>query len=308
MVTLYYAQGDIKPKKNIQAEPLSSKIERHEIGRYEIDNKTYVIEKEGCSSDCALGIRLIVTRKDDMIPLKTVIENGVNTVSKFVKQKDKLILIGEYNSSFNVVTIMETRSMEVLDYFYCFKPSISTSGRYILSSKFRPRWGPKSQNSDLYLVYDLEKSVTANSNQGKEPRVDVGFPVYPQHNASSKSFKVSVPSSFESHQMCYPVTWAANEDICMFVDRFEGLNYLVRIDLRQERGRSVGTYKLDVKNFIGDQQLDNEKLADANRDLHLQHLVVNDNGTAKLSTREIGLVREAEKVVVNKNFSAFEID
>lgn len=166
------------------------------LKRIEHEGDAYTIRSEGCEG-CPSGVKLIVEKAfRDKTQVKKLITNGTRNVLSLSFFTDKVILVGEINSNVKMVNVLRKNNLKLLDYFYCFTPVISPTGRYILCRKFYPRFGEPSLKTDLYLVYDLKKNALGNrvSTQRWELNEVAGIPVYPKKYAVLKSYNASSPA------------------------------------------------------------------------------------------------------------------
>lgn len=108
--------------------------------------------------DCPIGDTLNLTFPDGR---KTNLPYRLNEINTIYNYKDKNILIGTGLSNLKIAFVISSDG-EVLDAFYGGYISPSPSGRYLLYTKFYPRFAPPEVRSDELLIYDLQGDTAHN--------------------------------------------------------------------------------------------------------------------------------------------------
>lgn len=187
---------------------------------------------------------------------------------------DRLLVFGSDQFAIGVAVVHLQRGQE-LDFIYCYWPELSSTGRYLIYTKFYPRGGMAEERSDLVLVYDLERSpeenrvderiraiLRAGRNRAHDPEYlavveDAGVPVYPPENAAKQSYFVweRIPELrhlvLGGRGSAARFLWRNQDTEVVFVDRHAEENWVVAVDLaggaHQARSRVA---KIDVASIV----------------------------------------------------------
>ena len=140
---------------------------------------------------------LTVTVKSDISAREVELSTTVTltSVSEYFVSGDKLVVMGEAGRAQEVV-VLDLLARREADWFYCYYPQ-RVSEELILYVEFYPSMGAETP-IDLVLLYDLAKSPTDNRLVRAPTEiipapitaspVQVGIPIYPQLNASGRSY------------------------------------------------------------------------------------------------------------------------
>jgi len=224
----------------------------------EIENDLYKIsisEKKIISSTTdqfkfVFSIYDKTTKRSYFIEMK----NLTTDIQKFNIYKDKIIVFGYVGSNISdSVTIIDLKSNKELDFILCYKPQLSETSRYLGFKKFYPRFSPNEVQSDLVLIYDLEKSPSDNRVDEKFKKIrreeiniaspeytvlseNVGHPIYPSENVESQTYFVWIDSLEERHLITSSFLWLGQDDNILFIDQYKSKKWIVLIDISNGLG------------------------------------------------------------------------
>jgi len=178
-------------------------------------------------------------------PASFVLSNLTTQVRKLDIYQDKLVVYGSVESKASGLTVVDLQRGEELDFMLGYHPQRSSTGRYVIYRKFYPRFSPPEVQSDLVLIYDLARSPNENRLGGESSPVGlrvgspehllaserVGYPIYPLANVRDRSYQVWVEKPAQRHLVVGGFLWGQQDERVLFVDRQEGKDSVVVVDL-----------------------------------------------------------------------------
>lgn len=195
-------------------------------------SENYEVSSKPCN--CENGYEMVVNNNTTNIT--SSIKNGTHYVTLVKEYKEKVIIIGEIDSNTKIVNILNKSDLKLVDSFYCFFPSVSTSGRYIVAELSAPSHGQKMSNDDLFLCYDLNKSPNENRlKEYDEKEIKfVGKPIFPEINYNSQTFSSDNILNRPPYMLRDEILWSIKNDICMFLVSNENDVKLVFCNFKDE--------------------------------------------------------------------------
>ena len=164
----------------------------------------------------------------------------------------RVVILGKFNSAIDAVEIADLFTLRTVDSLFCYSPTISPTGKFVIYVKFfQPHFMPSWVYSDVYLVYDLSKSASRNALNlpgALDGQREKGFPVYPVENSRRKSYAplVQHTDDVEGHTNVSAFTWISPSRV-QFVDYYRGSRSLVTIDLSNGPEHPITTAKVIVR-------------------------------------------------------------
>ena len=174
-------------------------------------------------------------------------------VDEYFVSGDKLVVLGEAGRAEEVV-IFDLLARRELDWFYCYYP-MRLSDDWISYVEFYPSMRSETP-TDVVLVYDLTKTPVENRlvkdpsevipAPDKRGPVHVGVPVYPERNASQRSYMNALRDSSAAERALAHTFVLLPPKRLIFVgaqgsDFSRAHDYLVVVDLSQ--GLANASYK-----------------------------------------------------------------
>ena len=209
-------------------------------------------------------------------------ENLTTDIGQAEIVKDRLLVFGGLDVI--CVTVIDLKQGREVDFFCCYGLQLSETKRYLIYQKFYYSHGMEQAQSDLILIYDLESSPEENRVEEKYKHSKeksqyigdplylvaseyVGHPIYPAENVTKQTYFVWVPAPEERHPIEPPGQYAclAQDSKVLFVDKYQGENWLVLVDLSQGLTKVESRKKLiDVTRVIDvDNMMALDRIADA---------------------------------------------
>ena len=178
-------------------------------------------------------------------PSSFVLSNLTTQVRKLDIYQDRLVVYGSVESKASCLTVVDLQRGEELDFLLGYHPQRSSTGRYVIYRKFYPRFSPPEVQSDLILIYDLARNPNENRKGGGSSPVGlrvgspehllaserVGYPIYPLANVRERSYRVWVEKAAQRHLVVGGFLWGQQDERVLFVDRQEGKDSVVVVDL-----------------------------------------------------------------------------
>ena len=175
-------------------------------------------------------------------------------VDEYFVSGDKLAVVGEAGRAEEVV-VFDLLTRRKIDWFYCYYPR-RLSDDWIAYVEFYPSMSAEAP-TDVVLLYDLTKSPVDNRltrvpaetipapATGPQP-IQVGIPIYPQLNASGKSYANHVrDNSPPVHVLAHTFVLLPSKRVIFVAAQGEGFpnlrNYLVVVDA--SRGPANVSYR-----------------------------------------------------------------
>ena len=205
---------------------LSTSVEVQERG-FHPDQQKAIIER---SEDYTARLQreksnlVLILNKRGQAAVRLAVPSEVAQVDKveFVAI-NKVALLGSVNGDVNAVVVVDLRSRKIIDKFYCYAPALSPDKRFLAYIKFFPAHFVQGA-SDVYLVYDFQKSPAENRTMGVSMNdiQNVGQPIYPRESKNQTGDNTDRPDS-EIHMLeSGALFWAPEQDRLVFADRFQG--------------------------------------------------------------------------------------
>lgn len=238
------------------------------------NNDNYNIIRKGC--DCESGYSVVIKRKTDSNIC--IVENGTSGITDIFEHSTKLVISGIIDSNSSVITIIDNISFEVVDYFICYSPIVSSTKRYIASIRFFSRFADVLHRSNLYLIYDLEKSPEENRFKTRTyPKYLIGGkPFFPLENFYNQSYEAFAPSKSHLHVNSY-FRWMKNADILLFVDYFRSVRSIYLLDLTKEP--AIFSYNIDFIKILSMKNIsvNKDELLVMKKEFHPCEISLNDS-------------------------------
>ena len=191
-----------------------------------------------------------VMKQDSLIEMR----NMSTDIHRIALSKDRLIVFGEVGSAMHTVTILDLKSQQEVDFLMCFFPELSETGRYLIYKRFYPRFSPPQVQSDLILIYDIQRPPEDNRMDERDKAIYkgirkktisiddpeyfvaseyVGHPVYPEDNLRKRTYFVWVDPPEQSRLVVSKFLWLDQDTKVMFAEEQAGERCLVLLDLSQ---------------------------------------------------------------------------
>jgi hypothetical protein len=165
----------------------------------------------------------------------------------------RLLILG--SGKFGDVAIVDPWTGEIIDHPEGCRVEVSPDARYLAIDRDCPNG--QAWTDTVYLIYDVARSPAENrlqpsSMDGGRRSFGLGIPVYPPENATSQKLHLALTEA-DAHQRAAGIglRWASATQL-VFVDYFQGKNYLAVVDLR-DGPREARSYRVTL-----DQTLDPE--------------------------------------------------
>jgi hypothetical protein len=175
------------------------------------------------------------TRKEAVLQ----VQNLTDKLERLEIVNDILIVFGLIESyGMDVVTLFDLPRGAERDSFLGYALNLSDSKRYLIYNQWHPRIAPAAAESSVILVYDLRRSPQENrvgpQEQG-EIRDKVGHPIYPEENAQQQTYRSWIEAERDLHNVgpWGKYLWLDQDTQVVFLDRHDGENWLVVVDLSQ---------------------------------------------------------------------------
>lgn len=153
----------------------------------------------------------------------------------------RVVVVGRAAAYIYTVTVVDLKAARVLDWFLCFRPSVSDDNRLVAYVKLYPIHFMKGVSNE-YLVYDLTANPQenrvgrGNAHSGEQLNidlaVDVGLPLYPAGSKNTRGDNILDDESLAHGDASYEFFWLNGNHILGFADRWQGVNRLILADLR----------------------------------------------------------------------------
>jgi hypothetical protein len=147
-------------------------------------------------------------------------------------------------ASADEAVLFDAGSGAFLDRIAGFRVTHSGDGRYLAYvrvSSSRERW-----SDDVYLIYDLDRSVIGNRMMDSLPDMpkrsaaatNAGVAVYPRENAANASYYDPQTAAAGAHHLISPIVWLSSTEL-VFVDRWQNQAEIVLIELVDDAAHAV---------------------------------------------------------------------
>ena len=186
--------------------------------------------------------------------------NHMQTISGGSIYSSRLALSGTH-APIPAISIVDLAEKRQVDYFACYHPYFSKTGRYVVFHKFQPRSGAGFVYSDIVVLYDLAKGPEENRIAGASAlsapmrfitgRADIGIPVYPTWNFKNRSYKNTNQTYSDRHVRVSPYAWSDGDRQLAFVTFHDNALSLVVADMGSDNSDiRVGMQPIDGTRVI----------------------------------------------------------
>ncbi|WP_374562883.1 hypothetical protein [Ideonella sp.] len=169
------------------------------------------------ASKSALSLRL-----QDGTNREIQLSRDVERVDLMARHGDRLAIVNQLFGGGAEVMVVDWKSGEVVDRFWCYAPSLSPDHSSIAFVRFYPTHFVNSPESQ-YRVYRLDRTPAQNRQSSKDqaagigsPAADLGLAVYPTGRRAMRP-NVEVPEA-EAHQHMSTLVWSRDSKALAFVD------------------------------------------------------------------------------------------
>jgi hypothetical protein len=181
------------------------------------DALTVTVIDAGISS--RIGGRIFDLRLQFGTTTQTVrIEDATKVIDDIVSfnSNQKLVVLGSTGSS-DIFTVIDVASASVVDYSMCSNLQVSTNARYLAYTRYNAPQSPYL--SDVYLVYDVAQSATANRMPGgfRLEGLDVGWTIFPAEARQNRQYVSPETNPDRFHIRQSPLTWISGTRLA-FID------------------------------------------------------------------------------------------
>ncbi|HEY5648384.1 MAG TPA: hypothetical protein VIU33_02715, partial [Nitrospiria bacterium] len=208
----------------------------------------------------------------------------------------RLMITGEEaTAGASVITIIDLQTGSVLDTLMGFGPSFSPGGRFLVFQKYySPKSSDPQKQSDLVLLYDLERSMEENRMKGLSTYrnnpigliTEAGRPVFPAVNARKKRYRVWVRDEGKRHRIIPGgFFWLKNDNRLAFVDRMGESFQLIVVDhgfLESEPRIHSGEFDPLEDNTSGELMAGEEPPSLMADRFHLEEVLVLESGKVQI--------------------------
>jgi len=200
------------------------------------------------------------------------LNNMTAKITRLAIYRNKLIIMGEESTLHSSITsLIDLNLREEIDAFIGYGTKLSGTGRYIGFRKFYP---PDTSEpaimSDLILVYDMDATADANRMRGLDAykndaigrMTEVGFPVFPEINASRKNYRVWVRrESSRNSVLPQGFFWFDGDRRFGFLDQQNGKYFIVVVDISNGPDHpAVREHEIDLRSLLRPEDQKDEAL------------------------------------------------
>lgn len=226
-----------------------------------VENKEYIVrvishEKfgiEGGNVKFRFEVKNLVNKKESFVEMS----NLTTQIKRMEIVNELMIVFGELRNIADVVTILDLNAAIERDSILCYGPMLSTEKRYIVYKKFYPRFADPPATSNVLLIYDLLKQPADNRLDQKRKNIGpdlIGIPIYPEDNLKNRSYSVWIEDPSKRHTVYPPggkYLWTNDDKKLIFVDKYDGDNWLVAIDLSKGLNQiNIRKSAIDISKII----------------------------------------------------------
>jgi hypothetical protein len=175
---------------------------------------------------------------------------------------DRVIVIaGLFSGDVSRIVIVDMKTGLIIDKFFCYAPSISPDGKYIVFIKFYPAHGVSSVE-DHYAVYDSARSPADNRPRaGRTDAATVGDVFYPRATGNQEGDNVDITGR-PLHQMSgEKFFWMNDAKGFVFADRYGDDLRAVSVIILKGKPQ-VHTLQIDLADLCGTESSCVQRLVD----------------------------------------------
>ena len=185
--------------------------------------------------ECPGGKAWVFTalRKDGGESYKIRLTNSPTQVDELaLVDESRLVVFGRNTANAVLVNVLRLPQGAELDSFMCYSPALSPDHRFLAYLKPFPGHPGPVDITNEYVLYDLTGRAASNRVRGGHGIAhDAGIPVYPP-GATNAAGEFVAPNEWSAHVMASDgLFWLGETDAVAFVDRWQGTNSLVVVDL-----------------------------------------------------------------------------
>lgn len=151
-------------------------------------------------------------------------------------ENDRLLVLGKLKRA-GIVFILDLKECKVLDEFWCYAPTISPTGRFLVYKKFYPYHGLPPTRTTVVLLYDMRKPPAENRvpvvGYTAWPKEQVGLPIYPEPYVKARAY-VLVEEQLQNpnwYNLGSPFLWSADANDVVFLCNHQKQTYIVRVNI-----------------------------------------------------------------------------
>ncbi|MCK4815809.1 hypothetical protein KA005_08565 [bacterium] len=156
--------------------------------------------------------------------------------SFYLLQKDRLVAVGKLKRA-EIVFVIDLKNGKLLDEFWCYAPTISPTGRFLVYKKFYPYHGLPPTRATVVLVYDMRKPPVENRvavvGYTAWPKEQVGLPIYPEPYVKARAY-VLVEEQLQNpnwYNLSSPFLWSADANDIVFLCTHQKQTHIVRVNI-----------------------------------------------------------------------------
>lgn len=225
-----------------------------------------------------------VIDKPDSRQYVVVLNNMTAKINRIAIYRDKLIVLGEESTLHSSITsLIDLATRKEADEFIGFETKLSETGRFMSFRKFYPPdTSPPETMSDLILIYDLDASADSNRMHGidaykRDPigrLTEVGYPVFPDRNASRKNYRVWVRNEHRRNAVIPDgFFWFDGDRRFGFLDRVGGKYFIVVVDISNGPDSPVvREHRINLASLIGPEDQNGGPSIDEDEPIRLKNI------------------------------------
>lgn len=235
LVAVTAAWGFLLSPPCIGQGPGFNPAEQRKLSAEDLRHRVTLIGREPCAK-CPSVSRFVfeIRDKKGVAPKKTfVLSNETAQVDEIrLTPFGRLVVIGRVLANTSMVTLVDVRSGEVLDSFFCFSPALSPDGRFVSYVKVYPAHFTEGVSAQ-YVLYDFASKPQENRNGrvSLNNRIDVGLALFPPGSKNEPGDNLTVPLDKRHTMASDAFYWRRDNKTLLFADRANGENWIIVADL-----------------------------------------------------------------------------
>lgn len=166
---------------------------------------------------------ILSLRLQDGLVREIPLSRNVERVEQIVRHGNRLAVLNGLFGGAAEALVVDVKSGEVIDRFWCYEPSLSPDHSSIAFVRFYPTHFVNGAESQ-YRVYRLDRTPAENRRSSKaqaasemgSPAADLGLAVYPTGRRAMRT-NVEVPEA-DAHQHMSTLVWSRDSKAFAFVD------------------------------------------------------------------------------------------
>ena len=151
-------------------------------------------------------------------------------------EDDRLVVVGKLKRA-EIVFVLDLKEAKVLDDFWCYAPTISPAGRFVVYKKFYAPHELPAARATVVLMYDMRKPPAGNRvpvvGYTAWPKEQVGLPIYPEPYVKARAY-VLVEEQLQNpnwYNLSSPFLWSADANDVVFLCNHRKQTYIVRVNI-----------------------------------------------------------------------------